>query len=328
MFTKSQAVRLVARQAGLDLTEIDSEQAPTFLWMDVLTEAAAQGRTRALVTAASDALAETSPAKPFLLDLLADRPTRLSSEPVSATGRPVFDDRVTEPEALLYQDDLTIQIGRVPGLIATLERLVALAPAVCLLNVWVGGKEQYGTGFRVGDDLLLTNWHVLHDSDTGAAATTVTAEFGFEDDGRGGVRAATQVSCDAADVVSDKADDWAVIRTVTPLDGRWPVITPSRSVAPTRDGEAFVVQHPRGQRKRLGFVRNQVTYFDDRTVHYLTDTRVGSSGAPVFDAAGDLIAVHHAGGRPQEVAGKPPMRKNEGIRASRIASALAAHGIA
>ncbi|MEU4445450.1 hypothetical protein AB0K14_26485 [Actinosynnema sp. NPDC050801] len=71
-----------------------------------------------------------------------------------------------------------------------------------------------------------------------------------------------------------------------------------------------------------------MTYFDDRKVHYLTDTQVGSSGAPVFNATGDLIAVHHAGGRPQEVAGKPLMRKNEGIRASRIASALAAHRVA
>ncbi|MEU4445451.1 effector-associated domain EAD1-containing protein [Actinosynnema sp. NPDC050801] len=244
LYPKSQAVQLVARQAGLDMAQIDSEQPPTYLWMDALTQAAAEGRTRALVTAASKALADVNPAKPFLADLLADRPTRLSSEPVSATGQPVFDDHVTEPEALLYQDDLTIQIGRVPGLTTTLERLVAVAPAVCLLNVWVGGDEQYGTGFRIGEDLLLTNWHVLHNSETDAAAATVTAEFGFEDDGRGGIVGATQILCDATDVVSDKDDDWAVIRMTTPLDERWPIIIPSRSVAPAKDGQAFVVQPP------------------------------------------------------------------------------------
>jgi V8-like Glu-specific endopeptidase len=74
-------------------------------------------------------------------------------------------------------------------------------------------------------------------------------------------------------------------------------------------------------------VRNQVTAFDDRIVHYLSDTQPGSSGSPVLNDECRLIALHHSGGRPQEVAGKPPMRKNEGIRIPRIATALANLGI-
>jgi hypothetical protein len=35
-----------------------------------------------------------------------------------------------------------------------------------------------------------------------------------------------------------------------------------------------------------------------------------------------LIALHHLGGRPQEVAGKQPFRKNEGIRIPRILEGL------
>jgi len=62
-------------------------------------------------------------------------------------------------------------------------------------------------------------------------------------------------------------------------------------------------------------------------VHYLTDTQEGSSGAPVFDAQGKLIALHHAGGRPQEVAGRAPLKKNEGIRISRIVAGLTAQGV-
>jgi V8-like Glu-specific endopeptidase len=77
----------------------------------------------------------------------------------------------------------------------------------------------------------------------------------------------------------------------------------------------------------VGFVRNQVSFFDDRVVHYLTDTQEGSSGSPVFDRQGRLIALHHAGGRPQEVVGRSPMRKNEGIRISRIISGLTSQNV-
>jgi hypothetical protein len=42
-----------------------------------------------------------------------------------------------------------------------------------------------------------------------------------------------------------------------------------------------------------------------------------------LDDNGKLVALHHAGGRPQEVAGKLPLRKNEGIRIPRIVAGLA-----
>jgi hypothetical protein len=47
----------------------------------------------------------------------------------------------------------------------------------------------------------------------------------------------------------------------------------------------------------------------------------------VFDSQGRLIGLHHVGGRPQEVAGKP-FKKNEGIRIQRVIAGLAAAGIA
>ena len=58
---------------------------------------------------------------------------------------------------------------------------------------------------------------------------------------------------------------------------------------------AYIIQHLGGQRKRLGFVRNQVSSFDERVIHYLTDTQEGSSGSPVFDGQGRLIASQYAG---------------------------------
>lgn len=52
-----------------------------------------------------------------------------------------------------------------------------------------------------------------------------------------------------------------------------------------------------------------------------------SSGSPVLGGGGQLIALHDAGGRPQDVTGKDPVLKNEGIRIPRITAGLAAHGI-
>jgi V8-like Glu-specific endopeptidase len=320
----------VALKSGLNTGMIFFSNAPAFVWKDTLDEAAKSGLTRTLVQEVRDRLNQNSPMRPFLDALLANQPVRTEGEPRSADGAPRFiasNDDVSEPEALLYHDDLTIQIGKVPGLIVTLQRLAALSPAVCRLVVDIYGQGQHGTGFRIGPDLLLTNWHVLHKEHDGTVATAVTAEFGYEDDGDGGALAPIVIPCDVASIVTNQADDWAVIRAKQPLLDVWPVVKLTEAAAPTQSSSAYIIQHPGGQRKRVGFVRNQVSFFDDRVVHYLTDTQEGSSGSPVFDRQGRLIALHHAGGRPQEVVGRSPMRKNEGIRISRIISGLTSQNV-
>jgi hypothetical protein len=327
----SQGAVLLAQQAGLDSGMIDPGQPPYFVWKAILEQAAAAGLTRHLVQLVQDRLNPNSPRRPFLAGLLANHPVVTDEEPRGADGEPRFlrdSDAVSEPEALLYYDDLTIQIGRVPGLITTLERLVQLAPAVCRLTVDINAAGKKGTGFRIGSDLLLTNWHVFHSLSTGARATAVTAEFGYEDDGSGGALGATLVPCDVGTIVTDRANDWAVIRAREPLKDAWPVIKLSEAAPPVTGSPAYIIQHPGGDRKRLGFVRNQIASFDDQVVHYLTDTQEGSSGAPVFDAQGRLLALHHAGGRPQQVVGKPPVKKNEGVRIACVVDGLKKAGVA
>jgi len=325
-----QEARFVAQRVELDTSMIFFERAPALVWKDTLDEAARQGLTRDLVEEVRKRLNQRSPARPFLDDLLASKPALTEGEPRSPDGAPRFisnDDEVTEKEALLYHDDLTLPIGKVPGLIKTLQKLAALSPAVCRLVVDINGKGQHGTGFRIGPDLLLTNWHVLHKESDDTRATAVTAEFGYEDDGKGGGLAASVIPCDVTSIVTNKDDDWAIIRATQALQDAWPVIRLSEATAPTQSSSAYIIQHPGGDRKRVGFVRNQVSSFDDRVVHYLTDTQEGSSGSPVFDGEGRLIALHHAGGRPQQVVGRAPVKKNEGILISRILTGLTSQGV-
>jgi hypothetical protein len=311
---------------GIDELEVTPDLSTINLWHELLEKLAVQGKVRPMVKAARDR-APGNPRAPFLDALLADKPAPISAEPApDAVKGPAFDDSVTEPEALLFFDDLTMPVGKVTNLIKTLNALVTLAPAICLLRVSNAFGSFFGTGFRISDSQILTNHHVLFPK--GAVATGVFADFGFDVDENDKVTDVTSLPGAVATIKGEKADDWAVIEVVgMPATATCPVISLDQGATPTVGQATYILQHPGGQRKRLGFVRNTITDVDDGLVRYLTDTEPGSSGAPVFDTAGRLLALHHAGGRPVEVVGKPPVAKNEGIRISRVLERLKAAGV-
>jgi Trypsin-like peptidase domain/Effector-associated domain 1 len=330
IYPTSKGAVFIAQRAGLDPARLFADQAAFLIWKEVLEEGARQGKNRLVVTVARDQN-PTNPRRPLLDALLSSASVAvvLDHQPRGIDGAPVFisgDDQVTEPEALLFHDDLTLAIGRIPWLISVLQRLQSIAPAVCRMRVSFAAGTQNGTAFRIAQNLLLTNWHVLHYQ--GVRGGTAAAEFGYEDDGQGGGLASTAVACNLATVRGDAVDDWAIVETTVNLPATAPIVKLSEAVEPTSQALAFIVQHPGGERKRIAYVRNQVTAFTDHVVHYLSDTQTGSSGSPVFHESGRLMALHRAGGRPQEVAGRTPLRKNEGIRIPHILNGLAKLGVA
>ena len=327
LYPSGKAAQFMAQKAALDAGMLNADQAPYVVWKELLDLAATGRKTRALVTLARDQHADNARA-PFLAALLNNENPIRDAEPRGELGAPAFlshDDSITEREALLFRDDLTLPIGRVPWLIRALEQVLAASSAVCRLEVSRNIHAQTGTAFRIGPNLLLTNWHVLTFSDEPASA--VTAEFGYEDDGKGGGLASTAIECDAASIVGEKANDWAVVRAKGSLPATATTLNVAEAAEPIVNESAFVIQHPGGSRKRIAYVRNQVTAVTDAVVQYLSDTQTGSSGSPVLNDAGRLIAIHHAGGRPQELAGRMPLAKNEGIRLSAVVKGFEALGV-
>ncbi|MFP3604670.1 trypsin-like peptidase domain-containing protein [Paraburkholderia sp. SIMBA_053] len=315
---------LLTQPFGVDPLNVPSGLSARNLWYLLLQMLAAQGTVRATVQAARDRT-PNNPRAPFLEALLKDKLAPVSAEPVPAPGANAqFDDSVTEPEALLFFDDLTMPVGQVPNLLATLGGLLERASAVCLLRVENGFGRFFGTGFRIGPKLILTNHHVLFPKSM--LATRVQADFGFDVDATGASLPVTSLAGISNSIRGEKPDDWAVVE-VDDLDPRWATLPLAAEPVPKVGEAAYILQHPGGQQKRLGFVRNTISDVADGVVRYLTDTEPGSSGAPVFDAQCRLIALHHAGGTPMEVAGKPPVSKNEGIRISRVLARLQAAGI-
>lgn len=306
-----------AQRFGVDPLDVQPNLTPRQLWYFLLQQTAIQGTTRDMVTEARNRHPR-SPHAPFLTALIDDQDCIVSAEPVD------FDPTITQPEALLFTDDLTMPAGQLPNLIATLQRLYMLLPAVCLLRVKSAGMSFYGTGFRIGPDLVLTNEHVLFPQHQ--QATEVWADFGFDVDPSGALLPVVSRAGDPASIQGDHADDWAVVR-VANMDPAWPAIDLANPPTPQKGERAYVIQHPAAQHKRIGFVRNMISDVTDQHVQYMTDTQPGSSGSPVLDDAGRVIALHHRGGTPTQVTGMAPLTKNQGVRISRVRAGLVAKGL-
>lgn len=196
-----------------------------------------------------------------------------------------------------------------------------------------------GTGFLVAPNILLTNHHVLN-----SAAVAETAEVAFD------------YELSAQSLASGRKTEPAPGRTyrlhpermfvTSPIEGGldysfvWidevqldggTTIRMERAAFPIEPEErAFIIHHPRGLPKRVSLDDADVLTArpDGAVIHYTSDTEPGSSGAPVFDRSGRLIALHHAS-RPNSEGiatgdGLTPKYVNEGIKLAAIALDLEA----
>lgn len=319
-YEPSEVRNLVQRADAPDWTKVNWNVSPNQVWVAVLDLAGREDSLRVLLQFIVEEERVAKSLSAFLDDLLADKRPPADPGPGSPDGADFASD-VSKEEALLFGDDLSESVGEIPALLAAVERVMKFRGAVCRLLVTADdGSLWNGTGTLLASNRVLTNHHVLFPRKV--KCTAVSIEFNYENDAAGQKVASIVVAGDVASIRSDSTDDWGTIAVVPPA-GVVALDLSSHVASPVAAERAFILQHPDGHPKRLAFVRNRIASVTDRRLHYLTDTKGGSSGSPVFDARGKLIGLHRAGGIPQKLAGADPVKKNEGVRMDVIASVVA-----
>ena len=298
--------RMLSLQLGRDREEITlSDDEPHRVYM-VIEAAEREGWTSDLVTGALAANPGNASLRTFAANL-----------GIGAAPAPGVDlERVVNP-AQGFVDFTTWS-----------ESLQEIEGQVCRIEL---GNDPLGTGFVVGESLVLTNRHVVQDViGDPALVSSIRLRFDYKRSRTGvEVHPGTVFTLDpdwlvderphsAADTTPGSTEapaatdlDYAVLR-VAPDGGGNPVAAtapggrtdgqtrgymkapvPPPTVAP--DQPIVIVQHPKGEPLKLAIDTAGVLAVTDTRVRYRTNTDPGSSGSPVFDGRMQLVALHHAG---------------------------------
>ena len=162
-----------------------------------------------------------------------------------------------------------------------------------------GGTIGYGTGFMVSPRLLITNNHVLEDSNQAASSFV---EFNYYR------TAANRMSSPVTfrfqpDVffITSRTLDFSLV-AVDPTNGQgqsvsdfgWnPLISESGKALVSE--RVNIIQHPGGEPKQVALRQNEIIDVSDNYLLYVTDTERGSSGAMVCNDQWEVAALHHSG---------------------------------
>jgi S1-C subfamily serine protease len=177
-------------------------------------------------------------------------------------------------------------------MIGWLRRGLECSTAVCRL---VYGQTR-ASGFRISNDLIVTNHHVLP---TSLIASKFMAQFFFEEQADGAIGDPLLVPLEASRFWTSQELDISIVagKFERPDQNRAiSIIRLSNSETPEIGDPVTIIQHPLGGPKQIALTANFVMDASERSIRYSTDTLPGSSGSPVFNDRWQAIAVHHAGG--------------------------------
>jgi hypothetical protein len=226
------------------------------------------------------------------------------------------------------------------------DRLAAIERRVCRVDF---GGNALGTGFLVGPDLVLTNWHVVERAASSAGFGSVSCLFDYMSTAEGARPDGTRIALHHDALVdsspysraelTDRPDDplpaddeldYALLRLDRAIgseaaDGGsrgWLVLSGDAAV-PRPGDPLMILQHPDGAPLKLALDTQAILAVNANgtRIRYATNTDPGSSGSPCFTLDWDLVALHHFG----DPAWRDP-RFNQGVPVGKIRHLLDGRG--
>jgi hypothetical protein len=200
-----------------------------------------------------------------------------------------------------------------------LSRLETIERQVC--RVEISGNAA-GTGFLVGPDAVLTNWHVVEAAKKAGTLDKIVCRFDYLKLVNGTRQPGVPVALNPAGCVSFRTYsaaertktpdvpeptgdelDYALLRLERPVGredqggARGWIKLPDTEMPMKKGDPLIIVQHPDGSPMKLALDTDAVISVNaNRTrVKYATNTEAGSSGSPCFTLDWDLAALHHFG---------------------------------
>jgi S1-C subfamily serine protease len=267
------STRRLLDAAGIPPRFVSFSDRPVDTWFDAVVQAKDRRKIGALVTAARD----DYPDDPLLAAVDQLTPP-IPHESLDRFVPEIPADRI-QAEILRDRSEL------LP--VSFLATGASLARSVGKIETSSGTA----TGFLVADNLLVTNNHVLPSA---AAARAARLILGYEDTGSGTlantvtVRFAPQRYFETS---PQMRHDWTVVAVDASVNDEFGAIPlePSRQ---HEHGYVTLIHHPYGWVKQISLRHNAVVGSTGERLHYLTGTDTGSSGAPVFNSAWRLVALH------------------------------------
>jgi endonuclease G, mitochondrial len=204
---------------------------------------------------------------------------------------------------LIFGNDDTLQIS-------FLQRGIEVAKSVARVRVprFANGVQKFlpgekpwimnGTAWLIASDLAITNHHVIAarlagevlpgDGDLEQQAINAMLDFDFD------AEDATTKSFGVKELLAASVQlDYALLALKSSPGRSALALAPKRVVIdPTTRPAVNIIQHPRGQPKRVAVRNNPVSGADQDTLRYYTDTDNGSSGSPVCDDEWKVVALH------------------------------------
>jgi hypothetical protein len=208
-----------------------------------------------------------------------------------------------------------------PGLVQLdlhiwLQKLAQIERRVCRIEF---KGNAAGTGFLVGPDAVLTNWHVVEAAKTGNTLDKLTCRFDYQRLENGTRQEGTVIMLHSDGCVDfspySPAEmtqtpevppptleqlDYALLRLSKPVGeegNRGWIAVSNAGVQLAKNAPLLIVQHPDGAPMKLALDTDSVIDYNanNTRIRYATNTEPGSSGSPCFSMDWELVALHHFG---------------------------------